>query len=66
MSFVAEAKAAIQKQARVAVRKMSVRTLNPTPKRARAISNCIHKNHRLLVPFKSTQGLQRGLRTQGR
>lgn len=66
MSLVAEAKATIQKQAKLAVKNTSVLRLRPIPKKASAITNCMLKNHFLLVHFKSTKGLQSGFKTQGK
>ena len=66
MSLVAEAKAAIQKQAKVVMKKILVGKVRPTPKSAMEINSCMTKNQLRLVLFKSTNGLQSGFKTHGR
>ena len=66
MSLVADAKAAIQKQANEDMKNMFVGKVNPTPKSATAINSCIAKNHFRFVLFKSTNGLHNGFKTHGK
>ena len=40
--------------------------MKPTIKKAIEMSNCIDKNHFLLVPYKSINGLHNGFITQGK
>jgi hypothetical protein len=66
MSFVADAKATIQKHAKLVTKKMFVGNVNPMAKSATEAKSCIPKNQLRLVLFISTNGLHKGLITHGK
>ena len=66
MSWVAEQKAITQKKASVAWKKKSPGKTNAIPAIPPPISICMIQIHQRFVLIRSTNGLQRGLITQGK
>ena len=66
MSCVAELKATSQKMARVVWKKFGMGMVKAIPASPAPTSNCMLITHQRLVFNKSTNGLQKGLMTQGR
>ncbi len=66
MSWVADVKPTIQNTARVSWKKNGAGMKNAMPAMANAMIHCIARVHQRLVLMMSTNGLQKGLMTQGR